>query len=131
MDDALRPRLDQARVLRVLEQLMRIEGVLGGCIVDTSTGLVLGQQLADDVEDLPLELTAATATEVLKAQRRAARDLGSQRVDEIIITLDRHQHILRSVHQHADLFLLVVLDRRRTNLALARFQVMDAEHLLA
>ncbi|GIX25304.1 MAG: hypothetical protein KatS3mg122_2535 [Caldimonas sp.] len=131
VDDALRPRLDQARVLRVLEQLMRIEGVLGGCIVDTSTGLVLGQQLADDVEDLPLELTAATATEVLKAQRRAARDLGSQRVDEIIITLDRHQHILRSVHQHADLFLLVVLDRRRTNLALARFQVMDAEHLLA
>ncbi|WP_026329948.1 roadblock/LC7 domain-containing protein [Caldimonas manganoxidans] len=118
-------------MLRVLEQLMRIEGVLGGCIVDTSTGLVLGQQLADDVEDLPLELTAATATEVLKAQRRAARDLGSQRVDEIIITLDRHQHILRSVHQHADLFLLVVLDRRRTNLALARFQVMDAEHLLA
>lgn len=129
--DVLRTSVDEARVLRVLEQLMRIEGVLGSCVVDLTTGLVLGQQLADDAEDLSLDLAAATATEVLKAHRRAARDMGGDRVDEVIVTLGRRQQILRSVNQHADLFLLVVLDRQRTNLALARFRVMDAEKLLA
>jgi predicted regulator of Ras-like GTPase activity (Roadblock/LC7/MglB family) len=129
--DGLRTTIDEARVLRVLEQLMRIEGVIGSCVVDVTTGLVLGQQLAEDIDDLSLDMAAATATEVLKAHRRAARDMGGDRVDEVIVTLGRRQQILRCVNSHADLFLLVVLDKQRTNLALARFRVMDTEKLLA
>lgn len=129
--DSLRTTIDEARVLRVLEQLMRVEGMIGSCVVDVTTGLVLGQQLAEDVDDLSLDMAAATATEVLKAHRRAARDMGGDRVDEVIVTLGRRQQILRCVNSHADLFLLVVLDRQRTNLALARLRVMDTERLLA
>jgi hypothetical protein len=123
--------LDAGRVQRVLGQLMQIEGLLGCCIVDSGTGLVLGEASQEDVEGLNLGLAAATSTEVLKAHQRAAREMGrSERIDEIIVSQGARHQVLRTVASHPDLFVLGVLDRHHTNLALARYRIMEAEKSL-
>ena len=130
--DADRVSLDSTRMLRALDQLMQVEGMLACCVVDSSTGMVLGSQRADEADDLNVELAAATHTEVLKAHRRASRDMGcGDRVDEIIVTHARRHQVLRTVSAHPELFVLAVLDKLRTNLALARFKIMDAEKALS
>lgn len=129
--DPARTSLDEARIQRTLTQLMQIEGLIGCCIADTSTGMVLGQEREADADDLNLDLAAATATEVLKAHRRASRDMGcGDRIDEVIVTHGRRHQVIRTVAAHAELFVLAVLDKQRTNLALARFKIMDAEKSL-
>ncbi len=129
--DPARTSLDEARIQRTLAQLMQIEGLIGCCIADTSTGMVMGQEREPDADDLNLDLAAATATEVLKAHRRASRDMGcGDRIDEVIVTHGRRHQVIRTVAAHAELFVLAVLDKQRTNLALARFKIMDAEKSL-
>lgn len=129
--DAPRVSLDGTRLLRTLEQLMQVEGMLACGVVDSTTGMVLGSRLSDEVEDLNVDLAAATHTEVLKAHRRASRDMGcGDRVDEIIVTHGRRHQVLRTVSAHPELFVLAMLDKMRTNLALARFKIMDAEKAL-
>lgn len=128
--DSLRASIDATRVMRIIDQLMQIEGLLGCCVVDAETGLVMGQERIGD-EEINLELIAASNTEVLKAHRRASRDMGcGDRIDEVIVTQGRRHQVLRTVASHPDLFVLAVLDKQRTNLALARFKIMDAEKAL-
>jgi hypothetical protein len=37
---------------------------------------------------------------------------------------------MRTLSRHADLFLMALLDKHRTNLALARFQLIEVERAL-
>ncbi|MCW7542038.1 hypothetical protein OOT46_30030 [Aquabacterium sp. A7-Y] len=132
VDTRRRPVPDATRLERTLEQLMSVEGMLGCCVVDGGSGLVLAGRTAADASDLNLELAAATQTEVMKAHRRAARETQpADRIDEIIVTQSRRHQVLRTVAAHAELFLLAVLDKQRTNLALARFKILDADKSLA
>ncbi|WKB53121.1 hypothetical protein [Eleftheria terrae] len=132
VDAAVRPATpDGGRIARALAQLLQVEGMLGCCVVDASSGLLLGSELANEAAGLNLELAAASQTEVMKAHRRAARDMGSgERIDEIIVTHARRHQVLRTVSAHPELFFLAVLDKQRTNLALARFKILDAEKSL-
>ncbi|MEW6098582.1 MAG: hypothetical protein AB1666_05290 [Pseudomonadota bacterium] len=123
--------LDGGRLYRALNQLMQLEGMLGCCAVDATTGLVLQAERAADAPDLPLELAAATHTEVLRAHRRQAGSLGTtDRVEEIIVTQGPRHQVLRTLSAQPQVFLLAVLDKQRTNLALARFKIMEAEKSL-
>lgn len=123
--------LDRGRLYRALSQLMQLEGILGCCAVDASTGLVLQAERAADAPDLPLELAAATHTEVLRAHRRLAGPMGTaDRVEEIIVSQGPRHQVLRTLSDRPEVFLLAVLDKQRTNLALARFKIMEAEKSL-
>jgi len=42
---------------------------------------------------------------------------------------NRH-HVLRAVTRHKGLFLFALLDKKRANLALARYKLMEAEQSL-
>lgn len=129
--DAVPAGLDRTRLHRAVDQLMQLEGMLGCCVVDATTGLVLHAEQSGEPDGLPLELAAATQTQVLRAHRRASRDLGShERIDEIIVTQGRRHQVLRTVSSRPELFVLAVLDKQRTNLALARFKIMEAEKSL-
>ena len=39
-------------------------------------------------------------------------------------------HVMRTVSRHRGLFLFAILDKQRTNLALARYKLMEAEQSL-
>lgn len=122
--------LDPSRGRQALAGLRKLDGMIGCALVDASTGLVLAHETRADA-DVDMELAAASATEVLRAHRAAARNLGlDETLDEVITTAGSRHALIRALQRHADLFLVAVLEKHRTNLALARFQLLEVERSL-
>ncbi len=127
---AHRQALDPARAKQALASMLTLEGLLGCAVVDSTTGLTLARELRED-QPVDMELAAAACAQVLRAHRLAARNMGlSEHLDELITSAGPRQQIVRVVSKHPDLFLVALLDKSRTNLAMARFQLMDAERSL-
>ncbi len=110
-----------------LTQLMEIDGAMGSCIVDYTTGMSLGTIGAG----VDLELAAAGNSEVVKAKLETMKSLGiSGDIDDILITLQSQLHIIRPSVKHKGLFIYLVLDKQKSNLALARRKVQAIEDAL-
>ena len=78
-----------------------------------------------------MELAAASCTQVLRSHREAARQMGLvDPVDEIITTAGARHLLVRALQRHDELFLVALLEKHRTNLALARFQLLEVERAL-
>jgi hypothetical protein len=108
-----------------LAKLMDIEGIIGACIVDSNSGMMLGSAGGGI---LNLELAAAGNTEVVRAKRKTMKSLNlSDPIEDILITLGRQYHLLRPLTSNDAMFIYVALDRSRSNLALARHQLSVAE----
>jgi predicted regulator of Ras-like GTPase activity (Roadblock/LC7/MglB family) len=119
--------LDPGRAKQALAGMLGLDGLLGCAVVDSTTGLVLARESRDS-QHVDMDLAAAACAQVLRAHRQAARSMGlSDHVDEVITSAGPRQQIMRTVARHPDLFLVVLLDKQRTNLALARFQLMEVE----
>jgi len=113
-----------AAIQKTLNDLMRLEGALCSMLVDYTTGMVMGQ--AGNAADL--ELIAAGNTEVVRAKMKVMQSLGKHDViEDILITLGTQYHILAPSARHEGLFIYLLLDRERSNLALARRWVHDAD----
>ena len=113
-----------ANVKESLGRLSEIEGFLGACIVDASSGMVLGQTGGG----VNLEVAAATNTEVVRAKLKAIKALNlNDRIEDILITLGKQYHLIRPLSKKNTLFFYVVLDRVKSNLAMGRFVVQEAE----
>jgi predicted regulator of Ras-like GTPase activity (Roadblock/LC7/MglB family) len=124
------PTLSFHAAQQAINSMASIDGLIGGAIVDTSTGMMLARHATDD--SLVLELAAAGATQVLRAHQQAARQMGmTDEIDEIITSAGMRHHVMRTVSHHKGLFLFAVLDKQKTNLALARYKLMEAEQNLA
>lgn len=107
-----------------LQELMTLDGAMGGCIVDYMSGMVLGS-LGSGVD---LELAAAGNSQVVKAKVATMKSLGiTGGIDDILITLADQLHIIRPTANHEDLFIYLVLDKSKANLALARRKVKSVE----
>lgn len=112
-----------------LKDAMSITGAVGAALVDYESGMSLGTQGGDDW--LNLEIAAAGNTEVVRSKMRVMSTLGlNDDIEDILITLHRQYHLIRLVHpakSTSKLFLYLVLDRERANLALARHQLKRIE----
>lgn len=107
-----------------LDALGNIDGFIAGALVDSTSGLAL----ATLGSGLDLDLAAAGNTEVLRAKLKTAEALKLNDVPEdILITLGRQYHILRPLDRNRDLFLYIVLDRSKSNLAMARHELKSFE----
>lgn len=116
-----------ANINDTLSSIMSIDGVICTALVDSKSGMVLGQAGSG----LDMELAAAGNTEVVRAKLRTMDSLKlNDSIDDILITLGKQYHIIRPSAAHAGLFLYVVLDKARSNLALARRKVQDVESSL-
>ena len=111
--------------------LMRGSDIHGHPVVDSTTGLVLARETREETS-VDMDLVAATCAQVMRAHRQAVRSMGlADQVDEVMTSAGPRQQVMRTVSKHPDLFLVVLLDKQRTNLALARFQLMEVERSLA
>src|SRR5262245_40584686 len=110
-----------------LKQAMTIDGAMGVALVDYESGMMLGA--AGGSRTLNLEIAAAGNTEVVRAKARTLEALGVREgIEDILITLDRQYHIVRLLNRGgSQLFLYLVLDRSRANLALARHHLRSID----
>ncbi|UJF24927.1 roadblock/LC7 domain-containing protein [Suttonella sp. R2A3] len=107
-----------------LTALEDIDGFRAAALVDCDSGL----SLATIGEGLNLELAAAGNTEVLRAKQRTLTTLNlDETIEDILISLSKSHHIIRPLDRNENLFLYLVLERQRSNLALARHQLRAFE----
>jgi len=116
-----------------LKEAMEIEGATGAALVDWDSGMALGT--LGGGKYLDLDLAAAGNTEVVRAKMRTVESLKlNDQVEDILITLNSQYHLIRLLRK-ADgaqsLFLYLVLDRGKANLALARHHLKRIEADLA
>jgi predicted regulator of Ras-like GTPase activity (Roadblock/LC7/MglB family) len=115
-----------ANVKESLEKIMQTEGAVGACVVDSSSGMMLGS--IGGGPHLNVEIAAAGNTEVVRAKRKTMRSLNlNDQIEDILITLGKQYHIIRLCASNDALFVYVVLDKQRANLAMARINIGDAE----
>jgi hypothetical protein len=107
-----------ATAKETLPKLLEIDGCLGACIVDSNSGMMLGAVGGGNVN---LEIAAAGNTEVVRAKRKTMKALAlNEQIEDILISLGKQYHMIRPLTSNDALFIYVVLDRSRSNLAMAR-----------
>ncbi|OXM61261.1 hypothetical protein CF165_39000 [Amycolatopsis vastitatis] len=110
-----------------LKEAMSIAGAVGVALVDYESGMSLGTGGGGDWLDL--EVAAAGNTEVVRSKLRVMSSLAlDDTIEDILITLHRQYHLIRLMNSSRNsLFLYLVLDRERANLALARHYLKRIE----
>ena len=123
--------LDASRGRQALASLLKLDGLIGCALVDAATGLVLAHETRAE-HSIDMELAAAAAAQVLRAQRDSARSMGlTDPIDELITTAGARNILIRALQRHAELFIVALFEKHRTNLALARFQLLEVERALS
>jgi predicted regulator of Ras-like GTPase activity (Roadblock/LC7/MglB family) len=120
-----------AGVLRfVLQEVMQLDGLLGCAMVDEHTG----QTLVYEQREYPqaeLEVAAAHCSRLLSAHRLCASEMGlHEPVDEMVLGAGHRQLLVRVLIPIPHTFTMALLDKRRTNLSLVRFKLMELERRL-
>lgn len=110
-----------------LDSFLTLDGGLCSALVDANSGMMLGQSGTG----VDLELAAAGNTEVVRAKLKTMNSLKlNDTIEDILITLGKQYHIIRPMASKEGIFIYVVLDKARANLALARRKVQDVEKLI-
>ncbi|MBO4253991.1 hypothetical protein ACWCQ1_26255 [Streptomyces sp. NPDC002144] len=113
------------------EMMTAVEGSVGAAVVDYTSGMALGT--LGGGKDLDLTIAAAGNTDVIRAKVRTMEQLGlKSRIEDILITLEKQYHLIRLITGRTGngLFLYLVLDKERSNLAMARHQLKRVEEQL-
>ena len=107
-----------------LKEAMGIEGAIGVALIDYNSGMALGTLTS--VKDLDLETIAAGTTDFVRAKMRTLELMRlDEPIEDILVTLSSQYHVIRPVTSRTGkgLFLYLMLDKHRGNLALARHKL--------
>ena len=108
-----------SNITETLEGLLTVDGAMCAALVDSSSGMLLGKAGSG----LDLDVAAAGNTEVIRAKLRTMHALNlDDQIEDILITLGKQYHLIRLLQSASGqgLFLYLVLDKNRANLAMAR-----------
>jgi predicted regulator of Ras-like GTPase activity (Roadblock/LC7/MglB family) len=116
-----------ATIRQTLDELMTCDGAMCAAVVDAESGMMLGS-VGTGVD---LEVAAAGNTEVVRAKLKTMRALGlNDVIEDILITLGKHYHLIRPSSRKEGAFVYFVLDKAKSNLALARRKMQDVDKSL-
>lgn len=110
-----------------LDEIMKIDGAQCAAVVDSGSGMMLG----DVGSGVDMEIAAAGNTEVVRAKLKTMKALGLKDViEDILITLGSAYHIIRPMADKEGIFIYTVLDKSKSNLAMARRKIAEVEKTL-
>lgn len=105
-----------------LDSLMELSGAKSAALVDSASGMVIGQSGSST----NLDVAAAGNTEVVRAQLKLMEALGlTDVIDDILITLTTQYDIVHLLPAHPSIFIYLTMDKAKSNLALARYKVAE------
>jgi hypothetical protein len=114
-----------ANAKETLPKLLEVDGCIGACIVDSNSGMTLGAIGGNGID---LEAAAAGNTEVVRAKRKTMKALNLQdAIEDMLITLGKAYHLIRPLQSNDALFIYLVLDKSKSNLAMARHTLRNIE----
>ncbi|WP_432565071.1 hypothetical protein [Kineococcus sp. SYSU DK003] len=109
-----------ATVAETLKSALEIDGAIAAALVDHESGMSLGQAGGGTLD---LDVAAAGNTDVVRAELKTLQRLGlDDTPEDVLVTLGSQFHLIRLLQSKngQGLFLYLVLDRGRANLAMAR-----------
>lgn len=113
----------------VMSKLATVDGFVGSCVADANSGMMLASEGGGAAFNL--EVAAASNTEVVRAEQKVLSVLElKDSIEDMLIVLGRQYHLIRPVAHTEGLFLYLVLDKAKSNLAMARHQLALAESSL-
>lgn len=116
-----------ANIKQSLEELLSVDGALASAVVDSNSGMLLGEAGSG----VDMELAAAGNTEVVRAKLKTMKSLNlSDVIEDMLITLGKQYHIIRPLAAAEGIFMYYVLDKSKSNLALARRKLQEVESTL-
>ena len=113
---------------------MQIDGALAVALARVADGEVLAQ--AGSLGEAEIAIHARGSAILLRAEIKTQRELElSDEIDDVLITLGARYHLIRPVPGHGDgasaetLFLLLLLNKAKANLAMARHKLGKMEEV--
>ena len=113
-----------ANIKASLDELLTLDGAMCASVVDSTSGMILGSAGSG----VDMDVAAAGNTEVVRSKIKTMRALGlNDVIEDILITLGKQYHIIRPSSRKEGVFLYFVLDKARSNLAMARRKTADVD----
>jgi hypothetical protein len=112
----------------LLAPVTAIEGFRLGCLVDASTGMVLASVQSQDAPAPQTAAAGAGAADLLHVLTLLNGKLATGEIlEDVMITFSDSFFMVRPVDRDTEprILLLVVVDRHRTNLAIAHRSIRD------
>ena len=100
----------------ILADVVKIDGAIGATLVHAASGAVLGEVAVGRGVDMGR--AAKIAQDIIQAAFRFPGE-----IDDIMITADKHYHLIRVLDSGEELFVHLILDRERASLGMARQQL--------
>ena len=124
------PEIDPTQELRgVLERGRAVDGAVATLLVETRTGAVVA---AISSKLLDLEDAAGATAELARRKAEIEERMGlRESVEELLVTTSRSFYLMRPVDTGEKHFLLMILDRRKVDLAVAQDELAAIARELA
>ena len=110
---------------KAVSEMLNVDGAIAAAVVDFASGMLLAGGGSPAVD---LEIASAGHTEVMSSEVKTMKMLGMKdSIEDILITLGKAYHLIRPLESNGNLFLYLVLDRSKSNLAMARHELKTFE----